>query len=84
LVVTDLHFAIGSNQNKIVCHRPHCHIVHASDGALGDIESVARAGSEAILSAASFDCLRCLNLDAMKLPILLGHHIVARKVLEGG
>ena len=79
-------FALGDGQQpkQIVCHGPQGHIVHACDGSLGYVEAVARASGKAILGAASLDRLGGLNLDAVKLPILLRHHIVARKVLEGG
>ena len=79
-------FALGDGQQpkQIVCHRPQRHIIHASDGSLGDVEAIARASGKAILGAASLDCLRRLNLDAIKLALLLGHHIVARKILKWG
>ena len=76
-------FTLGDGQQpkQIVCHRPQRHIIHASDGSLGDVEAVAGAGGKAILGAASLNRLGGLNLDAIKLALLLGHHIVASVVL---
>ena len=76
-------FTLGDGQQpkQIVCHRPQRHIIHASERSLGDVKAVASAGGKSILGAPRLYGLRRLNLDAVELVILLGHYIVARKIL---